>query len=90
MAEPVAPTAFQQGLDALGRLILSLSTTSTPAGNALITGENLAAQIDPALVPEIVAAQIALPLIGEALEILAAGQAAPAGWLGAPRAPRAI
>lgn len=52
-----------------------------------MTAEKLAGIIDPELVPALMIAQIALPLVGEALEILAAGKAVPGNyWLGAPRA----
>lgn len=83
MTDPLAPAALSKGLVAFGRLLIAVQA---PNG-LLATAENIAAQIDPALIPEIMAAQILLPLLGEVLEILGtqSGVSAPR-WLGAPRA----
>jgi hypothetical protein len=83
MTDPLAPREFSAAVAGLGKL---LATIQAPGGLA-VTAENIAAQIDPALAPEIMAAQILLPLLAEALEILGtqSGVAAPR-WMGAPRA----
>jgi hypothetical protein len=79
----LAPGAFSAGLVGLGKLLAAIQA---PDG-AAVTVENLAAQIDPAIAPEIMAAQIILPLLAEVLEFLGTqqGVAAPR-WPGAPRA----
>jgi hypothetical protein len=66
MAGAIAPAALSAGLAGLGKLLIA---AQAPGGMA-VTAENIAAQIDPALVPEILAAQIVLPLFGAVLEIL--------------------
>lgn len=79
----LAPGAFSAGLVGLGKLLAALQK---PDG-AAVTIENLAAQIDPAIAPEIMAAQVILPLLADLLEFLGTqhGVSAPY-WLGAPRA----
>lgn len=83
VTDHLAPGAFSAGLVGLGKLIAVLQR---PDG-AAVTIENLAAQIDPAIAPEIMAAQIILPLLADLLEFLGtqSGVAAPR-WMGAPRA----
>ena len=83
MTDPLAPREFSAAVRGLGKL---LAVMQAPGGLA-VTAENIAAQIDPALTPEIMAAQILLPLLAEALEILGtqSGAVAPR-WMGAPRA----
>lgn len=81
--DALAPGAFSAGVAALGKLVIAIQA---PDG-AAVSAENLAAQIEPALAPEIMAAQLILPLLGAVLEILGtqSGVAAPR-WMGAPRA----
>ena len=83
MTDPLAPREFSAAVLGLGKLLAAMQA---PGGLA-VTAENIAAQIDPALAPEIMAAQILLPLLAEVLEILGAqsGAVAPR-WPGAPRA----
>lgn len=79
----LAPGAFSAGLVGLGKLITALQR---PDG-AAVTIENLAAQIDPAIAPEIMAAQIILPLLADLLEFLGTQQGVAGPYfLGAPRA----
>jgi len=79
----LAPGPFSAGLVGLGKLLAAIQA---PDG-AAVTVENLAAQIDPALAPEIMAAQIILPLLADLLEFLGTQQGAVAPrWMGAPRA----
>jgi hypothetical protein len=83
MTDQLAPGAFSAGLVGLGKLLAAIQA---PDG-AAVTIENLAAQIDPAIAPEIMAAQIILPLLADLLEFLGTQQGAVAPrWLGAPRA----
>ena len=83
MTDSLAPREFSAGVLGLGKLLAAMQA---PGGLA-VTAENIAAQIDPALAPEIMAAQILLPLLAEVLEILGtqSGAVAPR-WMGAPRA----
>lgn len=82
--DAMSPGEFSQGLEALGKLLIAIQA---PGGIA-VTAENIAAKIDPALAPEIMAAQLMIPLLGAVLEILGtqSGVVAPR-WMGAPRAP---
>jgi hypothetical protein len=66
MADAIAPAALSAGLAGLGKLMTAIQA---PDG-AIVTAENIAAQIDPALAPEIMAAQVILPLLAAVLEIL--------------------
>jgi hypothetical protein len=77
------PGVFSAGVLALGKLLAAIQA---PDG-AVVTAENIAAQIDPALAPEIMTAQVVLLLFADVLEILGTqeGVAQPY-WLGAPRA----
>lgn len=80
----LAPGAFSAGLVGLGKLLAAIQA---PDGLP-VTVENLAARIDPALAPEIMAAQIILPLLAAVLEFVGTQQGAVAPrWMGAPRAP---
>ena len=79
----LAPGEFSAGLVGLGKLLAAIQA---PDG-AAVTVENLAAKIDPALAPEIMAAQIILPLLAAVLEYVGTQQGAVAPrWMGAPRA----
>ena len=81
--QELAPRAFSAGLVGLGKLLVAIQA---PNG-AAVTIENLAAQIDPALLPEIRAAQIIIPFLATLLEFLGTQQGVVAPyWLGAPRA----
>ena len=82
MTDPLAPRQLSAILAELGRALLALQK---PGGLA-VTAENIAAQIDPAIAPEIMVLQVFLPLVGDALEILGTQQGAYAPPLGAPRA----
>ena len=80
----LAPAAVSAGVTSLGKLRAALQAP----GGVAVTAENIAAQIDPAIAPEIMAAQVLLPLLAEVLEILGTQQGVPGSrWLGAPRAP---
>ena len=84
MTDPLAPREFSAGVAGLGKLLAALQAP----GGVAVTAENIAAQIDPAIAPEIMAAQVLLPLLAEVLEILGTQQGAVGQrWLGAPRAP---
>ena len=83
-SDPLAPAAFSAGLVGLGKLLAAIQAP----GGVAVTAENIAAQIDPAIAPEIMAAQVLLPLLAEVLEILGTQSGVPGSrWLGAPRAP---
>ena len=83
MIDPLAPREFSAGVAGLGKLLAALQAP----GGAAVTAENIAAQIDPALAPEIMAAQILLPLLAEVLKILGTQRGAVAPrWMGAPSA----
>lgn len=79
----LAPREFSAALAGLGKLLIAFQN---PNGLP-VTIENLVAQIDPALAPEIMLAQVALPIIGAVLEQLGTQSGVPAPrWMGAPRA----
>lgn len=80
---PLAPAEVSAALAGLGKLIIAFQN---PNGLP-VTVENIVAQIDPALAPEIMAAQMLLPIIGAVLEHLGTQSGVPAPrWMGAPRA----
>ena len=84
MTDPLAPREFSAGVAGLGKLLAAIQAP----GGAAVTAENIAAQIDPAIAPEIMAAQLVLPLLAEVLEFLGTQSGVPGSrWLGAPRAP---
>lgn len=77
------PRAFSAGLVALGKLLAAIQAP----GGVAVTAENVAAQVDPALAPEIIAAQVLIPLLADVLVILGTQPGVPGPrWLGAPRA----
>ena len=83
IADPLAPREFSAAVAGLGKLLAALQAP----GGAAVTAENIAAQIDPAIAPEIMAAQLLLPLLADVLEILGTQSGVPGPrWMGAPRA----
>lgn len=83
MANELAPGEFSAAVAGLGKFLAAVQAP----GGAAVTAENLVAKIDPAIAPEIMAAEMLLPLLAEVLEILGTqpGVVAPR-WMGAPRA----
>ena len=81
--DQLAPRELSAILVELGKALLAIQK---PDGLA-VTAENIAAQLDPAIAPEIMVLQVFLPLIGGALEILGTQSGVPAPrWMGAPNA----
>lgn len=64
--QELAPGKFSAGLVGLGKLLIAIQE---PDGT-VVTIENIAAQIDPAILLEIMAAQIIIPFFGALLEFL--------------------